>query len=201
MENSDYLLNRTVAPAAFPVTLAEMKSDLRVQHDSEDTLIESLIAAATDYMDLPNGAIGKALINQTWKLSVHQFGNNGRVDIPVTPVQSIASITYFDADNTSQALNANDFYLYGDENSAWIVAKSDTSIPPVYNRLDAISITFVAGFGAASTNIPKSISQAIRLLAAHWYEHRAAVVIGTTVTELPMAVESLINLNRKGWVA
>jgi hypothetical protein len=34
--------------------------------------------------------------------------------------------------------------------------------------------------------------QALRILVAHYYEHRELVVTGTTVNELPMTVKALI---------
>lgn len=196
-----HILTRTVKPVAFPVTLAECKADLRVQYTADDTLINSLIAAATDYMDVPNGVIGKALIDQTWTLSVPRADGRERIELPVTPVQSITSITYYDADNVQQTLAASDFYLYGDEDKAWIEAKPNINWPTAYDRLDAITVTFVAGFGADSTAVPSSIRRAMRLLIAHWYEHRTAVEVGTIVSTVPFAVDALVSINRKGWVA
>lgn len=197
----DHILTRTLAPAMPPVELVESKSDLRVQHTAEDTLIEGLIAAATDFMDVPNGAINKALITQTWSLSVRCPYRDYRIHLPITPAQSIESITYYDSNNAQQSLDPADFYLHGDEEWAYIEPRPDITWPSVYNRLDAITITFLAGFGDDSTAVPNSIRQAIRLLVAHWYEHRTAVIVGTSTSELPMAVQSLISMNRKGWVA
>ena len=37
------------------------------------------------------------------------------------------------------------------------------------------------------------ITTAMLLLIGHWYENRESVVIGSTTSELPMAVESLIS--------
>lgn len=196
-----HILARTGDPAAFPVTLVECKADLRVQHTADDTLINSLIADATDYMDVPNGAIGKALIDQTWTLSVPRADGWERIELPVTPVQSITSITYYDADNVQRSLPVSDFQLYGDEDKAWIEAKPNVNWPTVYDRLDAITVTFVAGFGANSTAVPNSIRRAIRLLVGHWYENRTASIVGTSAQELPLAVQNLVALNRKGWVA
>mgnify|MGYP003624615213 CR=1 FL=1 len=199
--NSEYLLNRTVEAAAYPVTVDEVKSDLRIQHTSDDTRIAGLIAAATDFMDVPSGAIGKALINQTWALSVESYEADNSIIIPITPVSSIISIQYFDVDNVSRTLTVSDFHLYGNQDRAWIKAKNGIVVPSVFDRLDAITVTFVAGFGASSTNIPNSIRQAISILIAHWYENPTGFATGANVTELPFAVQSLINLNRKGWVA
>lgn len=196
----EHILKRTVKPAISPVTLAESKADLRVQHAAEDALIESLIAAATDAMDVPNGAVNKALITQTWTLSVRHPDRLWRVYLPITPVQSITSITYYDTDNVQQSLVVDDFHLYGDEDWAYIVPKENKEWPSVYKRLDAITVTFVAGFGSATNDVPESIRQAIRLTVAHWYEHRTAVVTGTITAEVPLSVQMLIGMNRKGWV-
>lgn len=200
-DQHDQILKRTVKPAVLPVTLAESKSDLREDRTIEDALISSLIAASTDYLQAPNGAINKAFITQTWELSVPHTDRYGRVDLPVTPVQSIESITYFDGSNVQQTLNVADFHLYGEEDWAYIVPKENKSWPSTYVRLDAITITFKAGFGDLSSDVPESIRHAIRLLVVHWFENRGVAVVGTIVAELPAALQSLISINRKGWVA
>lgn len=200
--NQRSILKRTVKPASYPVSLDDAKEDLRVQHTAEDALIDGLIAAATDYMDAPNGAIGKALMTQTWTLSVPHTDRWLRIYLPITPVQSIESITYFDADNVEQSLTVSGFHLYADdEDFAWIEPKSGVDWPQTFSRMDAITVTFIAGFGPSLFDVPDTIRHAIRLMVVHWYENRSAVVLGTTVEDLPMAVQSLINMNRKGWVA
>lgn len=195
-----YIQKRTVAPASYPVTLAECKADLRIQYTAEDALINSYIADATDYMDLPSGVIGKALITQEWQVSIPFADSLGRVFLPINPVQAIDSIEYYDTDNVLQPLVVSDFFLYSDEDSALIEPKPGTSWPSTYDRRDAIVITLTAGYGDASTDVPNSIRRAIRLLVAHWYEHRTAATSGAMV-ELPLAVQNLVSINRKGWVA
>ena len=196
-----YLLKRVTAPANLPVTVDQVKLDLRLQYDAEDSIITSIIQAATDYVDVPRGVINKALITQNWKLSARGF-DNGRIDIPVSPVQSIESIQYFDINEEVQTIDADNFYLYGDEDSAWLQAKTAFAMPAFFDRLDAVNITFIAGFGDTAEDIPASISQALRMLCAFWFENRTAVAVGAglVVTELPLAVQSLISINRKGWV-
>lgn len=59
---------RTVAPAETPVTLTEAKAHLRVDFDDDDTLIASLVNAATDYLDGWDGILARCLVTQTWTL-------------------------------------------------------------------------------------------------------------------------------------
>lgn len=194
------ILKRVTPPAVAPVALIDTKLNLRVDHADEDTNIESLIAAATDYLEAPNGAIGKAFITQSWALSVPCPDRDFRIHLPVTPVQSITSISYYDADDVSQTLTVGDFYLHGDEDWAYIEPKPGVTWPGVYDRLDAITVEFVAGFGDTAAAVPQTIRQCVLLMVAHWYENREPVVVGSISSALPMAVDSLISMNRKGWV-
>lgn len=197
LRHHDQILRRTVKPLALPVTLAESKTDVKEDTIDRDLEITSLISAATDFLQAPNGAINKAFLAQSWQLSVPHADRYGRLDLPVTPVQSIESITYFDGDNIQQALDVQGFYLYGEEDWAYIVPKESNTWPSTYTRLDAITVTFVAGFGSGQDSVPESIRQAIRMLVVHWFDNPG--VVGATTSELPMEVQSLISINRKGW--
>lgn len=196
----DYLLTRTADPGDTPISLDEAKAHLRIQQDAEDSLIASLIQAVTDYFDVPNGVIGKALYTQTWALSVPNVDERFRIVLPITPVQSVSTITYYDGSNVQQSLTVGDFHLYGNEDWAYLYPKDGISWPGVFSREDAITVTFVAGFGAAAA-VPQGIKQAMLLLLSHWYENRSSSIVGTSAQEMPTSVQSLVNLYRKGWVA
>jgi uncharacterized phiE125 gp8 family phage protein len=200
LEHRDQILRRTVKPVVLPVTLAQAKADLREERDIEDALIESLIMAATDFMEAPNGAIGKAFITQTWQLSVPCPDRLGRIELPITPAQSIESINYFDGAGVQQSVAVSDFNFYGEEDWAYLTPKTGKAWPALADQLDAITITYRAGFGDSDSGIPASIGRAIRMLVVHWFENKGVAIVGTSVSELPMAVKSLVSINRKGWV-
>ena len=62
------------APVLIPVTLDEAKAHLKVDHDDEDALIGSLIAAAVGYLDGWRGILGRAIMPQTWRVTVEGSG-------------------------------------------------------------------------------------------------------------------------------
>ncbi len=195
---SYYMLTKVAGNVELPVSVENCKLDLKIQHNADDTLLEDYIAAAAALVGGKSGIVGKVLTAESWDLKLSSA--SGCVVLPLSPVQSIVSINYFDVDNQAQTLDVANFYLYGDEDSALIEPKTGVVWPAVYARRDAITIRFVAGFGTAA-DIPKNITRAIRLIVAHWYENRTAVLVGVTAQELPMAVESLLGISRKGWSA
>ena len=180
------------APVKTPVTLAEAKAHLRVDITDDDTLINGLINAATDYLDGYSGILKKALITQTWSITAPCFKSN-KIYLNLDPVSSVTSIQYYDADNVQQTINAANYALYKDAGGSYIKPTSGNNWPAVYNRDDAVVITFAAGYGADESAVPNNIRQAIFLLIAHWYENREAVVVGSvTPSELPMAFNALL---------
>ena len=80
-----------------------------------------------------------------------------------------------------------------------IVVKDGASWPTAQDRTDAIKITYTAGFGDAASDVPRGLRHALLMTVAHWYESREPVVIGTSVSDLPMAVQALVNRHRVAW--
>lgn len=194
----DFWLSKIAGNVELPVTVASCKLDLKIQHNADDELLEDYISAACALVGGKSGIVGKVLTAETWELKLRAASSC--IVLPLSPVQSITSINYFDSENAAQSLDVDDFALYGDEDSAFIEPKTGVNWPTVFNRRDAITIRFVAGFGAPA-DVPKNITRAIRLIVAHWYENRTAVLVGVTAQELPLAVESLLGISRKGWSA
>lgn len=176
---------RTVAPATTPVSLTEAKAHLRVDHDDDDTLIGALIDAATAHLDGWTGVLGRAIITQTWRQDFYEFSHKLR--LPLHPVASITSVTYYDGDNAQQTLSTDVYELLTDAAGAYVAEKADQTWPGTKDRAAAVSVTFVAGEATA----PAAIKAAILLLIGHLYENREAVG-PDAMSELPMAVSALI---------
>jgi uncharacterized phiE125 gp8 family phage protein len=191
------LLFTVVTPSATPaVSLADCKLDLRITTSDEDVLILSYIDAASR---LASEIVGRKLINETIKYSISR--SSGTVTLPFTPVTSVTEIQYFDADDISQTLTITDFHLYNFDEFTQLVPKAGIFWPTVFDRRDAINITFVAGYGAASADIPDSITKAIRLIVVDWFENRGNDLVGLSKTEITHGAQMLLNVERIGWVA
>lgn len=184
-------------PAETPINLHDFDGALaqaRVDGSEEDGLIEAYIEAATAHLDGYSGVLGRCLVSQTWRQDFCSF--SGRLRLPLAPVLSIESVTYYDADSTQQTLDPGAYVLRTDALGPYLEAASDASWPATYRRSDAVSVTFIAGYGGAR-DVPAPLRQAIRLLTAYWYATREAVNIGNITSELPLGVEAMIGPFRR----
>lgn len=174
------------APSADPVTLAEAKTHLRVDHSDEDARIASLIKAAVSYLDGRSGILGRCLVTQTLELVLDQFPTR-EIELPLGPVASVTFIKYVDSNGAEQTFSAGSYTV--DLSSLTARAIPNTSWPATMAAANAVTVRYVAGTAAAS--VPEAIRQAILLLVGHWYENRQPVA-GSSVADLPFTVDALI---------
>lgn len=179
---------RITAPTAQPVSLAEAKAHLRVDHDHEDATISALVASATSYLDGWSGILGRALVTQTWQQDMSELPGSGVVRLPLAPVRAVESILYRDPEGNMRNL-APDAYSapLADGLGPFIRVRER---PATSRADDAVSVIFSAGYGGPE-DVPPALRQAILLLIGHWYRNREAVTEGAAV-ELPFSVSVLV---------
>lgn len=188
-------LTLTSAPATEPITTTEAKSHLRVDGTDEDTLIGALIVAAREFCETYQN---RAYVTQTWTLTLDEFPTDGStwIDIPLPPLQSVSSIVYLDAEGTSTTWGTSNYVVDTKSTPGRVALAPDKSWPTTQaGRINAVTITFVAGYGAAS-DVPDKVKQALYLLAGHWYANREAEVVGTVVGRIGFAVDALLGQDR-----
>ena len=182
---------RVSGPETPLLTTAEAKSHLRVDYSDDDTLIDAYISAATEMVDAQFGELGLALITQRWQLTMESFPASGTFYLTVPPVQQITSITYFDSSNVQQTLASNTYRLTVNGDHATVTLVDGQSWPATYAREDAVAVQYDAGFGDDASDVPEGIRVAVRLMVAHWYEHREAVS-EVNMEQVPVGVPHLL---------
>lgn len=178
----------TVEPTELAVSVAELKTRTRVNWAEDDPTIEALLKAAIGYLER---ILGLAFVEQTWVQKFDGFDDELRLPRAPLAAAGITSITYYDSDNAEQTLGAALYAAHTDTAGAFVVPTSGSTWPGTYDRLDAVTVTYKAGYGAASA-VPAAIKQAIMLLAADWYDKREATV-DATFNELTFGVRALIS--------
>jgi uncharacterized phiE125 gp8 family phage protein len=156
-----------VNPAAVePLTLAEAKRWLRVDHAEDDGLIMSLVRMARERVE---GRTGRALMAQGWKLILDRWPADGRLRLPVFPALSVTAARVIDAAGVATILSSTLYRLEPGEEPP--VLSLDNPPPPGRQR-SGVEIDLVAGYGTAPEHCPEPLRQAVRLILADAYERR-----------------------------
>ena len=179
-------LTLVTPPTEEPVTLEEAKTHLRVHHTDEDSYIEGLIKAATRHTEK---VLGKSLMTRTYRLTLDAFSD--AIELPRGPVQSVTSVQYVDADGKTQAIASGNYTVDLTSARQWIVRNSGFSWPSTIDAVNAVSVTYVAGHDELPAEL-EDLRHALLLLVGHWFFQREAVNVGSTVTEVPLAYDALI---------
>lgn len=153
------------APSAEPITTAEAKAFLRVDHSTQDDLVDDLIAAARQRVEADTG---RSLITTTWDLTFDQFPDERAIVLPRLPLASVTSITSYDEDDTS-ATFASSKYLV-DTAQGRIALNDDEDWPTDLRTHSSAVVRFVAGYGASGSSVPQPLRLALYQLVAHWFE-------------------------------
>ena len=150
-------------PPAEPVALAEAKAFLRLDHDEEDQLIETLILSARERLE---AYLNIAMIKRPMRIALPA---GGTIKLPRWPVVSVDKIT-------ANGETIND-------------ATIDLRCRPAQVTVcigEPVEIDFTAGYGLDPADIPAPLRQAMLLLIAQGFENR-----GDAPSSMPLMVDAL----------
>ena len=185
-------LNLVTTPTLEPVTVEEIKDHLRIDIDTEDTLLSELIKVARVHCEkLQN----KAYLTQTYDWYLDDFPDMP-LDIPLPPLQSITHIKYTDTDGTETEYTSTyyneDIYSFpGRINFAYGMVWPSVTL----QTLNGVVIRFIAGY-TNRAHVPREVKEAIKLLVGHLYEHREETTNERILQNIPLGIYSLLDMDR-----
>lgn len=177
------------APAAEPLSLADAKAFLRVEHGDDDAIIASLIVAARNHIEALTRCV---LITQTWRLVLDRWPDGGRIVPRIGPVRSVVAARVLNAAGEASEIDPEIFVV---DAAAGALAAPAWSLPIPGRGAAGIELDIEAGYGAAD-DVPPRLLLAIRMLVAHWYENRGLIAIGSSVAMMPASVNAMIASHR-----
>lgn len=155
----------TTPPAAEPVSLAEAKAQLRITESDDDTLITSLIEAARVAVEQRTR---RALITQTLQLTLPDFADV--IKLPRPPAASIDTFEYRDTNEATQTVSASIYRLETASTPGRIERLANQTWPTTDTHPAAVTITYTAGYGATSADVPEALRRAVLLLVEEFYD-------------------------------
>lgn len=189
-------LSLVTGPRKEPIDLALAKAHLRLDTDTENTLIDALIRSSREYAE---AFTGRPLITQTWDDKRDGFPcDGGPIWLPKSPVSAVSSITYLDTAGATQTWSSSDYRTdlpTGPKAAkARITPGHGLSYPSTYGVMNAVTVRFVCGYGTSGDAVPAPILQAMLLLIGHGYQTREPVMVGVGIgaVQVPLSVEQLL---------
>lgn len=147
-------LQRVTQPISFPITRAEAKAHLRVEHTLDDATIDLYIAGETAYAE---DFTGRAFVPQTWDYFIDGFPAeiaSRVVELPLPRVIAVAGVFYLDADQAEQEVAADSYVLDLASEPARLGLAGDASWPTTSIEMNAVRIRFDAGYQDGSVSPP-----------------------------------------------
>lgn len=187
----------TTAPAEEPLTLGEAKLHLRMDHDTDDTLIAALIAAAREHAE---AFCRRPFVSRMYTATFSRFPERGRpLILPMPGVTTVSAVSYADQNNATVSMTGSDYRLVrGPTHHTLELPPSVGTWPWTALRGDAVTVVYTAGYGYAN-DVPRGIRAAMLLLVGHLYENREAVSKDAG-SELPLGMQAILFPFRSGEV-
>lgn len=190
------ILTEVSAPPTAAVPVRAFAEHLRLgtgfaDDGSEDVVLELYLRSA---MAAIEARLGRALLAREFAWTVTRWREDASQGIPIAPVQAVAGITLVDADGAATAVDPGCWSVLRDGQRPRLVGRFGRNLPRI-PRSGHAEIRFTAGFGAAWEDVPADLRQAVFLLAAHFYENRAAAG-GAGASAMPFGVLVLVEAYR-----
>lgn len=166
------MLQLLTPPSDYVISLDELKTHLRIEHDTEDEYLETILETATEIAETHTN---RAFMPQTWKLTLSHFCQ--RIELPKPPLMCVTEVEYLDTNEDTQTLAEDAYRVFTPyKQPGWIEIDSP---PSTASRGDAVQITFVCGYGQCdeednSPNPPAMAKHLVKLIAGALYENRNA---------------------------
>lgn len=175
---------KIVSPPVQPLIPAEtVRLHLKIDSDHPDDALWPLwLASACRYAQ---EYTGRPVGNQTVELALDEFPC-GAIKLPLSPVVSIASVGYIDANGDSLTLPETAYALdqYTDPN--WLAPAFGTGWPETLAVMNAVTVTYVVGYGGT---LPADLQIALLLMLGHYDRNRTAVA-AAKLEALPLGVQA-----------
>ncbi len=176
-------------PQQEPVTLAEIKTYLRVDHDLDDVEIQAMIRAAREQAELFQG---REVARKRIEMILDCWPSQGYIPTPA-PLISVEEIRYRLADGAWMTWQADEYRVAGDAEPGEVHPRAGWPGDPLWPA-GAVSVRMTCGWLPAE--VPEYVRTGIKMLVASFYEHRTGYRFGNILTEIPVGITALLGTNR-----
>jgi len=198
-----YSIARVSGPSDEVITRAEAKLHLKIDDQTaDDALVDSLVQAARENCE---EFTNRCFVYSTWELRLDAFPDRdfNEILLPRPPLISVNSVKYIDADGAEQTLGTDKWYSDAKSEPARLRPAYGLTWPATRAQMNAVTVSYLAGYPVidagspldTTTNVPAAAKAAVKLILAHIYRNREAVLAmpgGVSAIEIPMGAKYLL---------
>lgn len=180
-------LEEVTGPAVEPISRIEAREHLRLDDDVDDAQVRAYTLAARMWAE---NYTGRAFITRTfaqyldgftkidmplwegWETGPDVVNYRNNIELAMAPVVSVSHVKYFTKDNTETTWASSNYYIDAIRSPARIVLRDGANYPTNLRSVNALKITFDAGYGTTPNSVPEPIRVAMLQYVAFLYEHR-----------------------------
>jgi len=182
------------------VAASEFSGDIVVNEATaaDEDLLTSIIQAARERVE---DITRRALLTQTWDYFLQEWPESDRIRLPFGNLQSVTSVSWFDADGTETTLTAGTDYLAetnGDDCGFMVLPYGASWPSGTLYPSKPIKIRFVCGWTSAAL-VPRKVRAAGLLICSDLYVNREGQVQAAFIFKENPAVMNLLASARIPW--
>lgn len=175
------------------LTRTEVKDHLVIEHDDDDTMIDTLIGVAESIVENYTNRVLTAAVQTDY---LDGFPVN-YIQLQKAPFSSLTSITYVDVNGATQTWTASPepWVIDTDNGLTRIHRAYGQTFPDARYQKKSVTITYRAGYEVASpeaSTVPGPLKQAGLLLIGSMYDQRENHVTGVQQYDIPVSAQWLM---------
>lgn len=153
------MTTKLVTPAtALAVSLENVKANLRISGPRLDGVLEMWIRGVTAHAE---NHMKRSLMRQVWGVTLDQFpivaGVPSAIQLRRSPVIDVVHVKFYDEANVLQTLDPADYELDDESEPGWIVLLPDKAWPSTRQRIRAVQVQYITGYGDTAASTPPAI--------------------------------------------
>jgi uncharacterized phiE125 gp8 family phage protein len=152
-----------VPPAELAVSMEAARRQARASGTSLDDEITGKVQGFTEDAEHETN---RAFIHQTWEESIDsfpigQYGGAGAIKLTKSPVASVVHVKFYDPAGVLQTLDPQDYLVDDKSEPGYVVPAPGKAWPATAQRINAVEVQYVAGYGPSPDDVPAAIKQYI----------------------------------------
>lgn len=189
----------TGGPEIEPLEVQEVKDNLRITWDDDDTRLQNLITSARLWCE---GYTNRSFIKQTRTQYMDAFWqpkglDRSSIELLQGPLLDVSGVTvisvkYYDENDDLQTLDASEYWISAKGAIPKIRIKN--SWPSTMVRDEAVEIEYYAGYGTTAASVPQYFKDAMHMYIAHCYENRVPELAGVSISTFEMGIKRLLDM-------